>query len=193
MPGSDEYRVHDVQWTHEKIGRFWNQYSVADTERYFGQVVGDSLLTLVQRLLGTLSDPILDFGCGSGHLLGKLMRRGKRCVGLDFSDESVSVVREKFVDNPLLLAAEKISGCPTQLQPNSFATVFLVETIEHLLAKDLQPTLRELFRLTANGGCVVVTAPNAEDLKRANGNVPRLRVPISPRPACVAVDWRISG
>ena len=120
MPGSDEYRVHDVQWTHEKIGRFWNQYSVADTERYFGQVVGDSLLTLVQRLLGTLSDPILDFGCGSGHLLGKLMRRGKRCVGLDFSDESVSVVREKYVRQPSTSGSRK-----DQWMPNPAAAEFV--------------------------------------------------------------------
>ncbi len=172
MGASEQYSVHEVEWTHEKIGRFWNQYSETATERYFGEMVGRSLLALVDRVVGRLAEPILDFGCGSGHLLGMLMRRGQRCAGVDFSDDSVAVVRDKYAGNPLLLTADAINGCPTQLEPDSFGTVFCVETIEHLLPDDLSSTLRELYRLTATGGCVVVTTPNTEDLDRAKVTCP---------------------
>ncbi len=47
MPTPDEFTLHDANWTLETIGRFWDHYNAASTERYFTEVVGDSILRLV--------------------------------------------------------------------------------------------------------------------------------------------------
>ncbi len=99
-----------------------------------------------------MSEPIFDFGCGSGHLPGKLLQRGCRCMAADFSAGSVAAVQIKYRQHPRLLVAEKVGAFPTRLESESCGTVFLVETIEHLLADSMPPTLRELHRVLARGG-----------------------------------------
>ena len=166
------YRRHEIEWTPEKVGRFWDHWSGRDPDTYFGQVVGDSLLSLVWRMVGQIPEPILDFGCGPGYLLSKLLRHRKRCAGVDFSAESIQSLREKHGHDECLLSVEKISTIPTQLAADSFATVLFIETIEHLLPHDVHATLKELFRVTAPGGYLVVTTPNDEDLERLKVTCP---------------------
>jgi ubiquinone/menaquinone biosynthesis C-methylase UbiE len=48
----------------------------------------------------------------------------------------------------------------------SFKYVFLLETIEHLLPEQLSVTLKEIHRLLAPGGFVVITTQNEENLRR---------------------------
>ncbi len=166
------YRIHDIEWTPEKIGRFWDHWSDSDPDTYFGQVVGDSLLSLVRRVVGEIPEPILDFGCGPGYLLAKLLDRRKRCVGVDFSAESIEHLRAKHGQDACLLSVEKISTIPTHLAADSFAMVMFIETIEHLLPHNLQVTLDELFRVIAPGGYLVATTPNDEDLERLKVTCP---------------------
>ena len=75
------FQPHRVLWTHEKAARFWS--SSADLELhaevYFSRMVGESLIRFVRRRGVQLSGRVLDFGCGPGFLLEKLLQAGVSC------------------------------------------------------------------------------------------------------------------
>ena len=48
---------------------------------------------------------------------------------------------------------------------NQFDVVCCLDAIEHLLARDLEVTLRELLRVVKPGGLVLYSTPNSENLK----------------------------
>src|SRR5262245_2061148 len=87
------------QWTAATIGRFWEDYGArADfTSEYFAHQVGNGIvgfLTFADRLKpGTA---ILDYGCGPGFLIEKLLAKNVRCHGLESSPNAVEVVNQKF-------------------------------------------------------------------------------------------------
>jgi 2-polyprenyl-3-methyl-5-hydroxy-6-metoxy-1,4-benzoquinol methylase len=111
-----------------------------------------------------LRGEVLDFGCGPGFLTEKLLRRGLCCTALDFSADSVAMVAERLASFDNLARTIHATGLPTDLASRSFDTIFLVETIEHLLPADRDATLTELARLARPGGWLVVTTPHDEDL-----------------------------
>lgn len=66
----------------------------ADGSQEIRAVVSRPLVELIESL-----DPnslVLDIGCGAGRVLGILARRGMRCIGLDRSRVSVSMVVERY-------------------------------------------------------------------------------------------------
>lgn len=161
-----EFQPHDVAWTREKSARFWafKAEQARDGVTYFSQEVGSSLLRLVAARGVDMRGRVIDFGCGLGHLLERLLERGVAAEGIDFSAESVEAVRRRLGSNPLFRGAQVVDGIPTHLEAGSADTVFLIETIEHLLDGDLEATGAELGRIVKTGGHVVVSTPNEEHL-----------------------------
>jgi len=53
---------------------------------------------------------------------------------------------------------------PTPLSDASIDIIFSVEMVEHLFDEQLLPTFKEFQRLLRQGGTLVVTTPNEEDL-----------------------------
>jgi SAM-dependent methyltransferase len=112
-----------------------------------------------------LKEPVLDLGCGAGHLLEKLIEGGFRCMAADINEKAVAMVNERFSSRPLFL------GCRRMETPDiipfgsgSVGTVFMLETIEHLPLETMHGVFREIFRVLAPGGAVVATAPFSEKL-----------------------------
>jgi len=90
-----------------------------------------------------------------------LFARGVAASGLEFSESSASTARERLAREPLFRGFEV---GPNSYPDASFDVAFLVEVVEHLLDEQIEPTVREVERLLAPGGHVVVTAPNEEHL-----------------------------
>lgn len=157
---------HEMQWTRQAAARYWDFLTRTETDEYFSDVHGDAIIRYVTRHSGKIEGRLLDFGCGPGYFLERLAHRGLMADGLDFSSDSLERARSRMQCVPWTGELHLTLSLPSDLKSDGFDTVFLIETIEHLLGDELAPTLAELHRLTAPGGRVVVTTPHDEDLSR---------------------------
>jgi SAM-dependent methyltransferase len=94
---------------------------------------------------------ILDAGCGSGRNMVDLTRHGT-VTGLELSETSVCLARERD-------AGEVIEGSVLEMpfEPDSFDLAVSLDVIEHL--EEHLDALRELRRVVAPGGALLVTVP----------------------------------
>jgi SAM-dependent methyltransferase len=94
---------------------------------------------------------ILDAGCGSGRNMVELARHGT-ITGIELSETSVSLARERGV-------GEVIEGSVLEMPfaADSFELAASLDVIEHL--EDDLAALRELRRVVAPGGALLVTVP----------------------------------
>ena len=67
-------KTNELHWTPELVRRYWDHISQA-AGVYFTDVNGPGILATVHRNLSKDSR-ILDYGCGSGGLLGQLLEQG---------------------------------------------------------------------------------------------------------------------
>jgi SAM-dependent methyltransferase len=155
--------VHEVDWTPEKIAATWDFFSeqLGGRDLYFSSHSGKWIVKRVDRELGLRDKRILDFGCGRGDLLAHLFRRGVAASGFEISPDSAEVTRTRFAAEPLFRG---VATSPGELADGSFDVVMLVEVIEHLLDEEVGSVLAEVRRVLADGGRVVVTCPNRENL-----------------------------
>jgi len=163
---TSEFRPHDLVWTRENSNRIWEYISAnpAWGEAYFSRQVGDDLIAQVRRRV-PLRGSVLDFGCGQGFLLEKMVAAGIACQGVDFSAKSVELTNGRLKGNPLFKGALVLESLPAPLPDRSFDAIFFIETIEHVIGEDLPALIRELHRLLRPGGHLVVTTRNDESLE----------------------------
>jgi len=156
---------HDLVWTREHVARFWEYYSTfkAVEDDYFSKQLGDTVINFVKRYV-LLTGKILDYGCGPGFLIEKLLRDGRSCWGLDSVESNIRIIESKFSGHPRFMGAFHADTLPTPIPNEMFDTVFLIETIEHLLPDELPLILKELNRITKTGGTLIITTPNNENL-----------------------------
>lgn len=164
---ADRFLAHEIRWTREKSARFWDHLSStpAYRENNFSKLAGEALLKFVQRRGVPLAGPALDFGCGPGFLMDSLIKRGIPCQGAEFSSVAVENANERLGNLPLFKGVTMLGTLPAPFRDESFNIVFFIETIEHLLPEELNPTLSELYRMLKRGGYIIITTPNQENLE----------------------------
>jgi SAM-dependent methyltransferase len=157
---------HPVTWTPESIARFWNRYesTVGMDLWHFSRQRGRALLRHVEKKI-TIREPALDLGCGSGHLLRLLLGKKIACFAADVSSRGLEIVSNRFsasagfLGSRIMESSEKIP-----FDDASIGTVFLLETIEHLLPGTLTSLFIEIQRILSKNGYCVITTPWREDL-----------------------------
>ncbi len=162
------FQPKELEWTPEKIARFWDYegQNLAKVGEYFTKQVGDALIDLA-RSYGALAEPVLDYGAGPGHLTEKLVLQGLVCDACDFSPVSLEALKKRLASHASFRDGVCLSGLPSALPAEGYGTVFLAETMEHLLPGWREKTLQEIYRVLRWGGFVVVTVPHAENLQAA--------------------------
>jgi len=111
--------------------------------------------SVLERVIEDLSLPagarILDAGCGSGRNMVEFARHGT-VTGVELSDTSVALARERG-------AGEVVEGSVLEMpfEPGTFDLAASLDVIEHL--EDDLEALRELRRVVAPGGALLVTVP----------------------------------
>ena len=157
---------HRVEWTPERIQRFWNFHtgSAATREAYFSRRFGRAIIHLARRQAG-LTGPVVDFGCGPGDLVEELLRLGFSCKAIDVSVEAVDHVQERFAGHPRFLGAFVGSLERLPLQDGEAGSIFLIEVLEHLTPDTAGLACAEFRRVLRSGGHLIVTVPNEEDLQ----------------------------
>lgn len=93
---------------------------------------------------------LVDLGCGEGVLVEQLRREGWDIRGLDLNYESELVERGSILDLPY--------------QDHSIDAVFMLDTLEHLSYEDQPTALKEIHRVLAPGGRLLVSVPNLAHL-----------------------------
>ncbi|EKE18541.1 MAG: methyltransferase type 12 [uncultured bacterium] len=124
-------------------------------ERYYNEIVA-----FVHGIVDVNSTEILEAGSGSGKA-SILLSQNSRRVLLDISKNALLYARhlsEKFNTNNIEFIEGNIFNLP--FKPNSFDFVWNIGVIEHYNESDAVAALREMIRVTKNGGTVAVGVPN---------------------------------
>jgi 2-polyprenyl-3-methyl-5-hydroxy-6-metoxy-1,4-benzoquinol methylase len=101
---------------------------------------------------------ILDVGCGVGELGCLLRRRGHRVTGIELVAEMAEQARGHL--DHVEWADVETHGFP--FAPASFDAILFADVLEHLV--DPWRILREAVDLLADGGVVVASIPNVQNL-----------------------------
>ena len=110
-------------------------------------------LQLVERLSGGRRGRLLDVGAGIGTFLALARDKGWEVAGTEVSSSAISLARERH-GLELREAQLEQSGLAT----GSFELITLWHVLEHVPSP--AGTLREVHRVLAPGGMVVVAVPN---------------------------------
>lgn len=98
---------------------------------------------------------VLDVGCGTGEMAGKLMRRGYEVWGLDLAESMIRYARDRCASDRFEVG--DIEHIP--FADNTFDAVVCLGVIEYLDTDE--QALREIRRVLKPGGRAVVSTPSA--------------------------------
>ena len=157
-----------VTWTSEKISRFWNSFENRPElhDLHFSKQRGRSLLAFVKKT-SKIEEPVLDLGCGSGHLIEYLLSAKYKTFGADVTSSAGDIVQNRFGLNPYFLGFRLLeTGKEWPFEQKSISTIFILETVEHLLPDDLHRLLLYVRCTLRDNGYVVITTPNNENLSK---------------------------
>jgi 2-polyprenyl-3-methyl-5-hydroxy-6-metoxy-1,4-benzoquinol methylase len=98
---------------------------------------------------------LLDFGCGSGTLLGILKTRGFQVVGVDSSEEAARVAER---ENGVRVIAGSLEDA--RFPAHSFDVVTMFHVMEHVT--NPRQILAEVSRILKPSGRVVIQVPNID-------------------------------
>ncbi len=94
--------------------------------------------------------PVLDAGCGPGHVAAFLAREGLRIEGIDVSAAMIDLARSRYPDDKLSFRLGELDTLPCP--DGAYAGTLSRYSIIHTPPADLPGQLAELVRVTADGG-----------------------------------------
>ncbi len=101
---------------------------------------------------------VLDVGCGDGALTGLIAMRTKaRVSGIDVAPLSIELARNEFAKRNLIGEFTVIEDYAYPFDNDCFSAVVCSDAIEHV--QNPEAMLREMWRVLAPGGLLVVTTP----------------------------------
>ena len=138
--------AYDALWANEGSTRLYACPLRQALWRHLATIVADT------------KGPVLDIGCGGGHLLA-LLAKQTRCqpedlYGVDYSGEAIKQSRRRVPCAHLSLSDSHSLSFPD----NYFSVVILCETLEHIA--DPRTVVQEGYRVLKPGGQLIVTIPN---------------------------------
>lgn len=109
----------------------------------------------------------LDAGCGDGVFLYKVRRKGGTIFGLDYSDEGLTLAKERLARQNVF-SGNLIEGSCYQIPLGSESVDYVtaIELIEHL--DNVDTFLNEVKKVLRPGGWFVCTTPNREKEQAPN-------------------------
>jgi ubiquinone/menaquinone biosynthesis C-methylase UbiE len=160
------FRPHQVEWTDEKVARFWDYLARQDAGEFFSEKHAPDLVARLVRAAhpGTA----VDIGCGTGPLVEELANRGINAIGVDSSQGVLDAARQRVPGARFELGS--VTALPFVDQSIDAAT--LIEVVEHLDDETLHAAITEVARILRPGGVLMVTTPNAEELSASTRQCP---------------------
>lgn len=156
-----EYKL--LEWTDEKVQRYWN-YISQFPEHYFTYQVGGNLAKMIKKYTRE-NDALLDYGSGPGFLIKHLLRNNLEVTALEFSTDSLQRIKNSYQQQKGFKGAYSIEELGKMNV--RFNVITLIEVIEHLNDHYLDLTFANIRRLLDPGGYLIITTPNNEDLSKS--------------------------
>lgn len=150
-----------LEWTPEMVKTFWD-YESQFPENFFAYRFGREI---IEQLLPFLPSQgrVLDYGCGPGNLIERLLDTSLEVAGLDFSPATIETVTRRFAGQPNFIGAFELSELDERA--GLFDAAVVIEVVEHLYDEQLDELLANVKKLLRPGGTVVFTTPNEEVLE----------------------------
>ena len=117
---------------------------------------------LLGRIASEATGPVVEVGCGPGHVTAYLHAVGADARGLDLTPEMVDVARSRFPD-----VRYDVGDLRRLMRPESAAgwgAVLAWYSLIHLAASELPAALESLVRPIAPGGLLVVALQAGDDV-----------------------------
>lgn len=98
---------------------------------------------------------VLELGCGAGYYTKELARTGAEICAIDISPDLLTLAARSVTDPRV-----------TFMQANAYAMEFADESFDSVVGSsvlhhlDVEPAIREIFRVLKKGGSMVFTEPN---------------------------------
>jgi len=109
---------------------------------------------------------VLDFGCGTGLLLGELAALGLQVTGVDSSKAMIDSARARLTGSTLIeLEWAQNGSWNGTYESRIYDLVLCVSVLEFV--PDVESLLAHLCRLVAPGGLLIVSVPNRRSWLRA--------------------------
>ena len=106
-------------------------------------------------------DVVLDLGCGWGTFCWLLADRVKHITGLDFSENSVTLCKEKLQKESYLnVDFHHADARDTRLPSEFYDLLIAADLFEHLYPDDSEKVITEAHRLLRSGGHLTAWTPN---------------------------------
>ncbi|WFE49424.1 class I SAM-dependent methyltransferase [Micromonospora sp. WMMD1155] len=109
-------------------------------------------LALIGRHLATRTGPVLDLGCGPGHLTGHLRSLGVDATGIDLVPEFIAHARATHPDVAFHIGSLE----SLDVVGGSVAGILAWYSLIHLPPEELDGVLGEFRRVMAPGGALVL-------------------------------------
>jgi len=132
----------------------YDRWFITPTGALVRKYEGELVLDLLRPGRG---ETILDAGCGTGVFTLDLLASGARVIGLDISLPMLRRSREKAGGAPLQIVLGDMLHLP--FGDNLFDRAVSVTALEFI--EDGVGAVRELFRVTKRGGCIVAATLNS--------------------------------
>ena len=100
---------------------------------------------------------VLELGCGTGLILGRIARTAKEAVGIDLSEGMAQQARERGLD------ARIGSVCDLPFDDEQFDLTYSFKVLAHV--PDIEAALREAARVTRPGGHLLLEFYNPWSLR----------------------------
>lgn len=153
-----------LEWNDEMMGNFWDFESEVHQGQYFTNLAGEFIVQYFEKYLLQAKN-VLDWGTGPGFLIKRLLDKNLDVYALDFSQNSISIVNEKYKGEARFKGAFLLEGL--KKQNLKFDLIMLVEVIEHLNDQYLEQTFLEIKDFLSDNGICIITTPNDEDLNQS--------------------------
>jgi len=101
-----------------------------------------------------LKEPILDLGCGDGIFAETILGKGKEIFGIDIDKNALAQAKKRGIYERLV--EKDASSLP--FEDDQFGSVLANSSLEHI--SNLGGVLKEIYRVLAKGGTLVLTAPS---------------------------------
>jgi 2-polyprenyl-3-methyl-5-hydroxy-6-metoxy-1,4-benzoquinol methylase len=141
------------------VTRFWD-FERTRPENFFSFQVGAVIARKFRKILPKNAN-IVDYGAGRGFLVEDMLANGMHCGAVEFGNEAVTELNQKFQGRPLFLGAQTHDALARWRE--KFEGAFLIEVVEHLYDSELAAALSAVRELLKPGGILIVTTPNEED------------------------------
>ncbi len=143
--------------------RFWDFQATYCPENFFTFQFGHKMFRKLAPYLNGCKT-VLDYGCGSGHMIAYLLNHGLRTSGADCSKRNIHSVSQKYEGHEDFEGAYSIDVL--KKTGKKFDSIICLEVLEHLDDEQLKSALENFKTLLNEGGRLIITTPNDEDMEK---------------------------